>query len=63
MHPDISIKGCVPPSISWSVGWLVSPSVMPGPENPENGVLQDEDASYAEYPALLIAILSKSTQL
>ena len=48
--PRISIRGCVRP--------LVRPSVAPSVRNAfikiaENGVMQDEDASYVVYTALL----------
>ena len=55
MRPRISIRGCVHPSVRRSVG----PSVRRLVRNAfvkiaENGVMQDEGASRAVYPALLL---------
>ena len=57
MRPRISIRGCVRPSVRRSVGRSVGPSVGPLVRNAfvkiaENGVMQDEGASRAVYPAL-----------
>ena len=54
MRPRISIRGCVRPSVRPSVGRSVRPSVRDAfVKIAENGVMQDGDASYVVYTALL----------
>ena len=50
MRPRISIRGCVRPSVRRSVGPLVRDAFV---KIAENGVMQDGDASYVVYTALL----------
>ena len=59
MRPRISLRGCVRPSVRWSARDAFVKIA-------ENGVMQDEDASYVVYTALffwIIATLSNSGQL
>ena len=53
MRPRISIRGCpsVGPSIRWSVHPMVRDALV---KIAENGVMQDEGASRAVYPALFM---------
>ena len=54
MRPRISIRGCVRPSVGPSVRLSVGPLVRNAfVKIAENGVMQDEGASRAVYPALL----------
>ena len=71
MRPRISIRGCVRPSVRRSVRPLVGPSVRrsvpPSVRNAfvkiaENGVMQDEGASRAVYPALFFSALTTHSQ-
>ena len=53
MRPRISIRGCVHPSVSLSVGPSVGRLVRNAfVKIAENGVMQDEGASRSVYPAL-----------
>ena len=57
MRPRISIRGCVRPSVGPLVRQSIGRSVGPSVRNAfvkiaENGVMQDEGASRAVYPAL-----------
>ena len=51
MRPRISIRGCVRPSVRRSVGPSVRNAFV---KIAENGVMQDEGASRAMYPALFL---------
>ena len=50
MRPRISIRGCVRPSVGPLVGRSVGNAFV---KIAENGIMQDEGASRAVYPALL----------
>ena len=63
MRPLISIKGCVRPSIRWSIDPLVRRSVtLLQEKHAENGVVQDEDASYVMYTALFLGLSYRNSE-
>ena len=66
MRPRISIRGYVRWSVRPLVRPLVRPSVGPSVGNAfvkmaENGIMQDEGASRAVYPALLLFFSPRKT--